>query len=109
MPAALLTRGECEGELTCVFIHMTRQEGVYLYHYTDGNYAKEALTAVSEVLTYMINTLRTAPKESDYLRFKALKKEQQTLLKALKQGKTVTTLRQKVIKQLQVLPTVMKP
>jgi hypothetical protein len=103
------TGGECEGELECVFMRMTMQEGIYLQHYTDGNYAKEALTTVSDILTYMINALRTAPKEYDYLRFKELKKEQQTLLKVLKQGKTVPALRQKVLKQLHVLPTVMKP
>jgi hypothetical protein len=90
-------------------MRMPMQEGVDLQHYTDGNYAKEALTTVSDILTYMINALRTAPKEYDYLRFKELKKEQQTLLKVLKQGKTVPALRQKVLKQLQVLPTVMKP
>ena len=101
--------GECEGELECVFMRMMMQEGMYLQRYTDGNYAKEALTAVSKILTYMINALRSAPKEYDYLGFKALKKEQQTLLKVIKQGKTLTTLRQKVIEQLQVLPTVMKP
>ncbi len=103
------TGGECEGELECVFMRMTMQEGVYLQRYTDGNYAKEALTKVSEILTYMLNALRTTPKEHDYVHFKALKKEHQLLLKSLKQGKTLTTLRQKVIKQLEALPTVMKP
>lgn len=103
------TGGECEGELECVFMRMTMQEGAYLQRYTDGKYAKEALTAVTEILAYMLNALRTEPKAHDYVHFKTLKTEQQTLLKVLKQGKSVATLRQKVIKQLQVLPTLMKP
>jgi len=101
--------GECEGEITCMFISMTRQEGVYLQYYTDGKYAKEVLTAVNAVMTYIISSLRTNPKEYEYAHFRELKKEQQVLLTALKQGKSVALLRQKVIKQLQLLPTLMKP
>lgn len=101
--------GECEGIPSCMFGRMMLQEGAYLQRYTDGKYADKALKGVTEVVTYMIKALREHPKEYDYIHFSEIKKDHQSLIKTLKKGKSVATLRKKVIKQLQVLPTLIKP
>ncbi|MCK5902655.1 MAG: SH3 domain-containing protein [Cocleimonas sp.] len=102
------TGGECEGELACVFMRMSTQEGIYLKRYSDGYYAQQALKAVEEILAYMINELKTNSKSHPNTRFKEIEAEQKIILSAIQEGKSYTRRRENVIKQLKQLSGLMK-
>ena len=100
--------GECEGDISCIFLAMTGSTGLYLNRYPQGVYAENAMIKIIPVLNYMLEDLKIYSNNNRNILFSRIKVPMQTLMNDLNKGNPSSKKRSQVIKQLDLLKSVMQ-